>query len=100
MRWLRRREPTFGRVPLFDVVFQGRVWYLRDMSQAAIESRPSPQSLIGTWRRFGEIGPVYEIVGVGTTSSAGDPAMRVRVVETNEEVDYRLKDLLDDPIEG
>ncbi|MFC5556417.1 DUF5397 family protein [Methylobacterium iners] len=63
------------------------------MRQAALES------LIGTWRRFGLIGPVYEIVGIGETLPAGDQAMRVRVLETNEEVDYRLSNLLDDPTE-
>ena len=70
------------------------------MNQAALASRPSQQSLIGTWRRFGQTGPVYEVVGISETLQTGEPAMRVRVLETNEEVDYRLSDLLDDPTEG
>jgi hypothetical protein len=44
-------------------------------------------------------GPVYEIVGVGQTLGGGDCMMRVRLVETDEEVDYRLTDILDDPRE-
>lgn len=64
------------------------------------ESKPLPQprSLIGTWRRFGVTGPVYEIVGVGQIVG-DDCLMRVRLVETGEEVDYRFTDILDDPRE-
>lgn len=24
-----------------------------------------PENLVGTWRRFGPVGPVYEIIGLG-----------------------------------
>ena len=58
-----------------------------------------PRSLIGSWRRFGSVGPVYEIVGV-TEKVADRPQMRIRVLETGEELDYPLTDLLDDPAEG
>ena len=33
------------------------------MLDANPSALPEPRSLIGTWRRFGPIGPVYEIVG-------------------------------------
>lgn len=58
-----------------------------------------PQSLIGTWRRFGPAGPVYEIVGLGKLLPGDDRLMRIRVVESGEEVDYRCSDILDDPRE-
>jgi hypothetical protein len=58
-----------------------------------------PQSLIGTWRRFGLVGPVYEIIGLGKDLPDHERRMRVRVVETGEELDYRLADILDDPRE-
>ena len=58
---------------------------------------PEPKSLVGTWRRFGPVGPVYEIVGLGEELPDHDRMMRVRVVETGEEVDYRLTYILDDP---
>jgi len=58
-----------------------------------------PQSLLGTWRRFGAVGPVYEVIGIGEPNGAGEPLMRIRVVESGEETDYRLTDLLDDPKE-
>lgn len=68
-----------------------------------LEAKPAsfsePHSLIGTWRRFGLVGPVYEIVGTGTSRPKGGPSMRVRVVETGEELDYPLADILDDPKE-
>ena len=60
---------------------------------------PQPANLVGTWRRFGSVGPVYEIIGMGDELPGGDRLMRVRVVETGEEVDYRLAEILDDPRE-
>lgn len=33
---------------------------------------PDPQSLVGTWRRFGPAGPVYEIIGLGSELADGD----------------------------
>jgi hypothetical protein len=58
-----------------------------------------PRSLIGTWRRFGPVGPVYEIIGTGGELSDGDVMMKVRVLESGEEADYRLTHILDDPKE-
>jgi Family of unknown function (DUF5397) len=49
--------------------------------------------------RFGVAGPAYEIVNEGTELPGGDRLMRVRVVETGEEVDYRFTDILSDPLE-
>ena len=57
-----------------------------------------PRDLVGTWRRFGAVGPVYEIIGVGQPAG-GDQVMRIRVVESGEEADYKLADVLDDPRE-
>jgi hypothetical protein len=60
---------------------------------------PQPGNLVGTWRRFGTVGPVYEIIGSGDNLASGDRLMRVRVVETGEELDYPLAEILDDPRE-
>lgn len=60
---------------------------------------PAPAALIGTWRRFGVSGPVYEIVRAGEKLPNGDLLMRIRVVESGEELDYSLADILDDPKE-
>ena len=69
------------------------------MNDSAPASFPNVQGLVGTWRRFGQVGPVYEIVSVGDARPDGDWMMRIRVLETREEVDYRLADILDDPRE-
>jgi hypothetical protein len=61
---------------------------------------PEPAALVGTWRRFGAVGPVYEIVGSRTILHGGDRLMRVRVVESGEEQDYRLTEILNDPRES
>ena len=57
-----------------------------------------PHDLIGTWRRFGAVGPVYEIIGVGQATE-DDQVVRIRVIESGEEADYKLGDVLDDPRE-
>jgi Family of unknown function (DUF5397) len=59
---------------------------------------PLPDPLVGTWRRFGTVGPVYEIVATGNEGPDGDRMMRVRVVETGEELDYRVTHILEDPL--
>ena len=60
----------------------------------------NPELFVGTWRRFGEIGPVYEIVRTGPVLASGDRLMRVRLAESGEEVDYKLSEIVADPSEG
>lgn len=75
--------------------------YILPMTQSHTHSAPLPQpaALVGTWRRFGAAGPVYEVISAGDELPGGDRLMRVRVVESGEEVDYRLTEILDDPRE-
>jgi hypothetical protein len=54
--------------------------------------------LIGSFRRFGERGPVYEIIAAVDVSTGSNVELRVRVVESGEELDYPLQDLLNDPV--
>jgi hypothetical protein len=54
--------------------------------------------LIGTFRKFGERGPVYQIVSAAADATGSDVELNVRVVETGEELLYPLRDILDDPI--
>ena len=70
------------------------------MNHALLTPRAHPDGLVGTWRRFGAVGPVYEIIATGQELPGGDRLMRVRVVESGEELDYRLAEILDDPREG
>lgn len=53
----------------------------------------------GRWRRFGLHGPVYEIIEKAARPSDRGPVVRVRVVESGEELDYRLESLIGDPQE-
>lgn len=57
-------------------------------------------TLVGTWRRFGSVGPVYEIIASGKALPGGDRIMLVRVVESGEELEHRLSEVLDDPKEN
>ena len=56
-----------------------------------------PKSLSGAFRRFGPYGPVCEVIGGGTSGTPEDLLMRIRVLETGEETDYPLSDILADP---
>jgi hypothetical protein len=54
---------------------------------------------IGTWRRFGPVGPAYEIVSIGDLTVDGtDRVVKIRLAETGEEVDYTLSRAADDEI--
>lgn len=55
--------------------------------------------LVGSVRRFGLEGPVYEVIGVAGQGAAGEQQMRIVVVESGEELDYSLEELLADPSE-
>ncbi len=63
------------------------------MASALIQA----ERLLGTWRRFGALGPLYEIIEAGNILPNGDQRMRIEVVGSGEEVDYNLTDILDDP---
>ncbi len=63
------------------------------------ESVRTEDHIVGSWRRFGAAGPVYEIVGKTTPDPRGERMMRIRVLETGEELDYKISDILDDPRE-
>jgi hypothetical protein len=51
-------------------------------------------ALVGSFRSFGALGPVYEVIGL----VPGTGAVRLRVLESGEELDYPVADLLDDPV--
>ena len=55
--------------------------------------------LVGSFRRFGLFGPAYEVLGPGTPSGSGEQRMRIRLIESGEEADYRVEDILTDPME-
>ena len=56
------------------------------------------ERLSGQFRRFGEVGPVYEVVGLGSPRGDGTWNMRIILVESGEEVEYPLMELLEDPV--
>lgn len=50
------------------------------------------EDIVGTWRRFGVEGPVYQVI-----NKAGVGKVHIRVVETGEELDYLVERALRDP---
>lgn len=59
----------------------------------------NPRTLVGSWRRFGTAGPVYQIIAIGRGIANDQPLLRIRVVESGEELDYPVVKALDDPPE-
>jgi hypothetical protein len=54
--------------------------------------------LVGTMRRFGLVGPAYEVLGpVG--AEGVEPLMRVHVLESGDEFDCPVRDIMSDPVE-
>ena len=49
--------------------------------------------LVGTFRSFGDYGPVYEV-----TSTVNGQKVHVVVVQTGEELDYPVAQALADPV--
>ena len=60
----------------------------------------APAHIVGQFRRFGPVGPVYEVVSLGQLDQAGERWVKVRLVENGEEADYKLVDALQDPFES
>jgi len=63
----------------------------------------NPEKLIGTFRRFGSVGPVYRVTGVKgpkkTERRGDDLIMDIEIVESAEHMDYSYWDILQDPLE-
>ncbi len=55
-----------------------------------------PAELVGTFRRIGNAGPVYEILGQHTQN--GEALARILVIKSGEETDYPIDELLEDPV--
>ncbi len=61
-----------------------------------VENFPAPE-LIGGFKTFGPFGPAYQVVGPIRRLADGDWLVRVRLLETGEETEYRYAHLVDDP---
>lgn len=55
--------------------------------------------LVGTVRRIGRNGPPYEVTGKAAPTSDGRQQMRIHVIESDEDLDYPLEDILRDPLD-
>jgi Family of unknown function (DUF5397) len=53
--------------------------------------------LVGSIRRFGLEGPPYEVIGPAAKSSAGEAQMRIHLLESAEDADYPVSEILRDP---
>jgi hypothetical protein len=69
------------------------------MTESARTDVSEAGALIGTFRRFGPVGEVYEVLAFEGEASNGEPLMRIRLPKTGEETSYALRRILDDPKE-
>ncbi len=54
--------------------------------------------VVGSFRAFGRLGPIYEVLAVCEPAEGASVMLRVRVLESGEELDYPLANALDDPL--
>ena len=55
------------------------------------------EDLVGAFRRLGPTGPTYQILDAGAKAHASMPTMKIRIIESGEELDYRVDRILKDP---
>ena len=60
------------------------------------QSFPTP-GLIGTIKTFGPIGPAYQIVEPLEQLKDGDWILKIKLLETGENAEYRYTHALEDP---
>ncbi len=53
---------------------------------------PVPADLVGSYRSFGEFGPVYQVTG-----RVNGQKVHVVLVQTGEELDYPIEQAIQDP---
>lgn len=61
-----------------------------------IATFPAP-ALLGSFKTLGAFGPAYQVVEPVRQLADGDWLVRIRLLETGEEVEYRYLHLLSDP---
>jgi len=58
-----------------------------------------PRHLVGSWRRFGPIGPAYQVIAIGDAIADGaDRIVKIRLAETGEQIEYTLNRVIDDEV--
>ena len=55
--------------------------------------------LVGTVRRVGRNGPPYEVLGTVASTSDGKKQMRIHMIESDEDLDYPVEDIMRDPLD-
>ncbi len=56
-----------------------------------------PNIPTGSIRSFGKVGPTYEVLSASYPLDDGDWMIKIRLLETGEEAEYRRTHLLNDP---
>jgi hypothetical protein len=69
-------------------------------SNSDVAQLPRAVNLIGTWRRLGAGGPIYDTICAEHALPDDDRLMRIRVIETGEEGEHPLAEILEDPREN
>lgn len=55
--------------------------------------------LVGTVRRIGRNGPPYEVIGNAAPTDDGRKQMQIHMIESDEDLDYPIEDILRDPLD-
>ena len=57
----------------------------------------NPSSLVGVIRRFGELGPAYQVTGIVKNGTLDQTILRIHVLESKEDAEYPALLALQDP---
>ena len=55
--------------------------------------------LVGSIRRIGRNGPPYEVTGRARATADGKAQMRIHMIESDEDLDYSIEEILRDPLD-
>jgi hypothetical protein len=86
-----------GRRPLFHGRLAGRILFSLAPAGGGVHNLSMKtailiEDLVGTYRRFGHEGPVYQVL-----KESGEGMVKIVVVETGEKLDYPQEQALADP---
>ena len=64
---------------------------------AVLNPQPAPEQFVGLFRKFGSIGPAYQVRKPLRALSNGDWLMEIEVLESGEVLEYAASKITSDP---
>lgn len=65
--------------------------------QTTVNTSPAMPNLVGQFKTFGSVGPAYEVLAGATPLLGADWLMKIRVLESGEELELPASQIEQDP---